>query len=257
MNLNMSHETRDRFDSVIANGDRDGLNDGDHSTETFRTSRTLVIIDSRALDRECLAKSIRSHGVEWDVVSFGSVQEWRSKRGRLSTTSVIVLSIGGRKVTEAPVAEEIRSLSSDFPAVPVVILADTDQLPQILKALEFGARGFIPTSVGIDVCIEAIRLALAGGTFVPVNNVLAIRQAFENGDGSADPVSGIFTPRQAEVADALRRGKANKIIAYELNLRESTVKVHVRNIMKKLKATNRTEVAYKVNDLYSDNRPAS
>jgi DNA-binding NarL/FixJ family response regulator len=47
--------------------------------------------------------------------------------------------------------------------------------------------------------------------------------------------------------EALRRGKANKIIAYELNMRESTVKVHVRNIMKKLKAKNRTEVAFLTN----------
>jgi DNA-binding NarL/FixJ family response regulator len=46
------------------------------------------------------------------------------------------------------------------------------------------------------------------------------------------------------VIDALRRGKPNKIIANELNMRESTVKVHVRNIMKKLNATNRTQVAY-------------
>ena len=60
----------------------------------------------------------------------------------------------------------------------------------------------------------------------------------------------IFTLRQAEVVQALRKGKANKIIAYELNLRESTVKVHIRNIMKKLKATNRTEVAYKLNDMF-------
>jgi DNA-binding NarL/FixJ family response regulator len=49
--------------------------------------------------------------------------------------------------------------------------------------------------------------------------------------------------------DALRRGKANKIIAYELNMKESTVKVHVRNIMKKLRATNRTQVAYIANRL--------
>jgi len=48
---------------------------------------------------------------------------------------------------------------------------------------------------------------------------------------------------------ALRRGKANKVIAYELNMRESTVKVHVRNIMKKLKARNRTEVAFMANEL--------
>lgn len=58
-----------------------------------------------------------------------------------------------------------------------------------------------------------------------------------------------FTARQSAVAEGLRRGKANKIIAYELNLCESTVKVHIRNIMKKLGATNRTEVAYKIGDM--------
>jgi len=65
--------------------------------------------------------------------------------------------------------------------------------------------------------------------------------------------NGMFTTRQAAVIEALKRGKANKIIAYELEMRESTVKVHVRNIMKKLKATNRTEVAYKANLLLSGN----
>jgi hypothetical protein len=50
---------------------------------------------------------------------------------------------------------------------------------------------------------------------------------------------------------SLREGKANKIIAYELNMCESTVKVHVRNIMKKLKARNRTEVAFKTAELFA------
>lgn len=63
-------------------------------------------------------------------------------------------------------------------------------------------------------------------------------------------MAGMFTQRQEEVIRELRRGKANKIIAYELNLRESTVKVHIRNIMKKLKATNRTEVAYKLSEMF-------
>jgi hypothetical protein len=49
------------------------------------------------------------------------------------------------------------------------------------------------------------------------------------------------------VVESLRQGKPNKIIAYELNLCESTVKVHVRNIMKKLRAKNRTEVAFLMN----------
>ena len=69
--------------------------------------------------------------------------------------------------------------------------------------------------------------------------------------------NGLFTARQAAVVEALRRGKANKIIAYELKMRESTVKVHVRNIMKKLHATNRTEVAYLANRLLNGEELAS
>ncbi len=52
--------------------------------------------------------------------------------------------------------------------------------------------------------------------------------------------------------NALTQGKPNKIIAYELNLRESTVKVHIRNIMKKVGAKNRTEVIFKVSDLFKN-----
>jgi DNA-binding NarL/FixJ family response regulator len=51
-----------------------------------------------------------------------------------------------------------------FRPAPVVVLADHDDLAQILKALESGARGYIPSSVGIEICAEAIFLALAGGT---------------------------------------------------------------------------------------------
>jgi DNA-binding NarL/FixJ family response regulator len=59
----------------------------------------------------------------------------------------------------------------------------------------------------------------------------------------------MFTVRQTAVVKALRQGKPNKIIAYELKMKESTVKVHVRNIMRKLKAKNRTQVAYMTNQL--------
>jgi DNA-binding NarL/FixJ family response regulator len=51
------------------------------------------------------------------------------------------------------------------------------------------------------------------------------------------------------VIEMIRQGKANKTIAYELNMCESTVKVHVRNIMKKLRARNRTQVAFIANQM--------
>jgi DNA-binding NarL/FixJ family response regulator len=59
----------------------------------------------------------------------------------------------------------------------------------------------------------------------------------------------LFTSRQAVVAEELRQGKANKIIAYDLSMCENTVKVHVRNIMKKLRAANRTEAAFKLSKM--------
>jgi DNA-binding NarL/FixJ family response regulator len=54
----------------------------------------------------------------------------------------------------------------------------------------------------------------------------------------------MFTTREQDALSLIRQGKSNKQIAYELKLSESTVKVHVRNIMAKLKAHNRTQVVY-------------
>ena len=59
------------------------------------------------------------------------------------------------------------------------------------------------------------------------------------GGGGAFLLCGLLTDRQAAVADAISRGMPNKVIAYELNLCENTVKVHIRGIMKKLQARNR------------------
>ena len=221
-----------------------------HGGPPLSGERSLVIIDVRALDRECLAQCIAAHKLDMRVVAFGSMEEWRRSWQDYPPLAAILLNIGGRTIYENAVAEEIAILSSEF-AAPIIVLADTDDLGQIMKALECGAKGYIPSSVNIEVCIEAIALSLAGGIFVPASSVFAMRQVLNTGGTGARPsLSGMFTARQAEVAEALRRGKANKIIAYELNLRESTVKVHIRNIMKKVKATNRTEVAYKINDLF-------
>jgi DNA-binding NarL/FixJ family response regulator len=212
--------------------------------------RCLLIIDGRALDRECLAKALIGQGLSMQVSAVGSVDEWRKGKEFQPPAGAILFSIIGRKISDVSVINEISRLTAEFRAVPIVILADSDELSQVLKALEYGARGYIPTSVGVEVCVVAIELAVAGGMFVPASSVLAVRHLIETGRQEAPPLSGMFTLRQAEVVRALRKGKANKIIAYELNLRESTVKVHIRNIMKKLKATNRTEVAYKLNDLF-------
>ncbi|OJU87360.1 MAG: hypothetical protein BGO06_09765 [Shinella sp. 65-6] len=184
-----------------------------------------------------------------EFIAVTSAEHWKSLADDAPPLVAILLNIGGESADDPSVAECVRALSMEFD-VPVILLADSVDLLQIMKALEFGAKGYIPSSVTIDVCIEAIALSLAGGVFLPASSVLAMRQVLESEVSVERPLDSMFTARQIEVVNALRRGKANKIIAYELNLRESTVKVHIRNIMKKMKATNRTEVAYKLNELF-------
>lgn len=218
-----------------------------------RQTHSLVILDNRELDRQCLAQCMAAQKADLQILAFGSIEEWKQKRDEYAPLSAILLNVGGKKVDEPAVSEQIRKLSSEFASTPLIVLADSDDFGQIVRALECGAKGFIPASVSVNVCMELIALSVAGGIFVPASALFAMRHLLDSNNSTARPLAGIFTDRQAEVVEALRRGKANKIIAYELNLRESTVKVHVRNIMKKVKATNRTEVVFKLNDLFQTN----
>ena len=215
-----------------------------------QASRTLLVIDTRVRDRECLAGSIAARRVDMDVVALGSFADWNLERDLHPPLAAVMVNIGGRLLGGPSVAEEIRKLVSECGATPVIAMADTDELGEIFQALDCGAKGYIPSTLGISVCVEAVSLVLAGGVFVPASCVAsASRQMLATSDATERQAS-FFTSRQSAVVEALKRGKANKIIAYELNMCESTVKVHVRNVMRKLKATNRTEVVYKVNKLF-------
>jgi DNA-binding NarL/FixJ family response regulator len=225
------------------------INGRSSSEKLAARKRSIVILDQRALDGQCLARCLASQKLDMDVFAVTTIDQWKARRDEAAQMAAILLNIGGRSVDDQVVAAQIQSLSAEF-QVPVILLADDVDLLQIMKALELGAKGYIPSSVTIDVCVEAVALSLAGGIFLPASSVLAMRQLLEVEAPPVRPLGSMFTARQVEVVTALRRGKANKIIAYELNLRESTVKVHIRNIMKKMKATNRTEVAYKLNDLF-------
>ena len=164
---------------------------------------------------------------------------------------VVVLSAGARPKNAESVQREIKLLSRAPAPLPMIFLSDTEEPKQILDTLEQGARGYIPTSTSLRLAIEAIRLVRAGGTYAPAD-ILRAGLKNESGGRRKPSGNGILTARQSAVLQAVRKGKANKIIAYELDMRESTVKVHVRNLMRKLMATNRTELAYLARDLLDD-----
>lgn len=212
----------------------------------------IVIFDRRVLTRECLAQALKAANAEYEILAYSSVSDWMQAKPAPQTASLIVLCASPRKNREHEVGRELALIGQIADAPPIVLLADEDEPDQIIEALDGGVRGYIPMSVSLSVAVEAIHLVRAGGTYVPVSSLLSCRRTMEtSAQAPSDTNGGVFTSRQTAVLKALREGKANKLIAYELSMRESTVKVHVRNIMKKLKARNRTEVAFKTSEIFA------
>jgi DNA-binding NarL/FixJ family response regulator len=201
----------------------------------------LVIVDAQALSRECLAR-VLSHDQNVSAECFATLDDWMASR-QLTHTSLVVLCQYGRSDIDS--LSEVGRLAELAPHCPAVILSDNEDPDLIVRMLGKNVRGYVPTSLSIAVVVQAIELVRARGVYVPASSLIAAHSVQESEPTTVQKSDGFFTARQTAVVEALRHGKANKIIAYELSMRESTVKVHVRNIMKKLHATNRTEVAYK------------
>jgi DNA-binding NarL/FixJ family response regulator len=212
----------------------------------------IVVIDQRALTRDCLVNCLKAKRSDYVVLAFATVAQWQEVASTHPPAAVIVLCTPGRKNADLQIERDLSFVSHDGTGVPVVIVSDAEDADHVIAALEHGARGYIPTSVTLDVAVEAMHFVEAGGTFVPASSLTSSRRAADAGAEHKGQLCGLFTARQAAVLEAVRQGKANKRIAYELNMREGTVKVHVRNIMKKLKARNRTEVAVLASALLAD-----
>lgn len=213
----------------------------------------IVVIERRSLIRGCFAASI-GPALQQIVLTFGTVREWLEQReGR--EAALVIFSVPDLENDEEARAEFVLLIDNDD-GTPLIVSSDSEAPNAVVDMLQRGARGYVPTTMSLEVWIEALRLVRAGGVFAPVDTLLEQRTLIdtagrdEEESAALKPESSdLLTTRESTVVNALRRGKANKVIAYELNMCESTVKVHVRNIMKKLGARNRTEVAFIANEM--------
>ncbi len=127
------------------------------------------------------------------------------------------------------------SLTERYPALPIIILSASNQMVDIQRALDAGAMGYIPKDTTSAVMLNAIRLVLSGGIYIPSNFVQQQTQTHKN-----KCLTGI-TPRQMQVLALLTQGLSNKVIAAQLGLAEGTVKMHITSIFKILGVSNRTQ----------------
>jgi DNA-binding NarL/FixJ family response regulator len=212
------------------------------------TEKKVIIVESRIFLRECIQRSIES-ALSIPVETLTSFSELDDQR-TIGSARLVIISLdetGGQENAKA------LSIISDLAlSLPTIILSSKYNFEVMRAVMGCGAKGYIPMTMGFEIAVEAVRFVLAGGTYVPAECLLsAIPSA---GTPSRPVASGAITSRELAVVRAIHQGKPNKIIAYELNMCESTVKVHVRHIMKKLRAKNRTDVAIKATALLACSR---
>ena len=200
----------------------------------------IAVVESRMFLRECIRRSMQS-AFSLPVVTCSTLSELELK---LKDASAAIVILSWMEASNEANTNALQSLSELVPNVPVIVLAQKNDVDLARTAIRHGAKGYIPCTLGVDITVEAVRFVLAGGTYVPQDCVLAT-----GGSGIAagqpSPSVGAVTGRELAVVRAIQQSKSNKVMAYDLNMCESTVKVHVRNIMKKLNARNRAEVAIK------------
>jgi DNA-binding NarL/FixJ family response regulator len=202
----------------------------------------LFYIDSRAFTRDCIGRWLQSSLNEFDVCLLSDPEQLTQAPSTDDRVRAVIINTSSDRMSSGAVAGLLARVGEVLPAVPLAVLSDFEDPENIREAFGLGVRGYIPTSLASRVAVGAMHLVCVGGTFAPPAALLSQGDRSEGVIG--EPLIEGFTQRQAQILECLRRGMANKLIAYELNMCESTVKVHVRNIMKKLKATNRTQVAY-------------
>ncbi|WP_028879818.1 LuxR C-terminal-related transcriptional regulator [Terasakiella pusilla] len=132
---------------------------------------------------------------------------------------------------------------------PVVILSGHFNRHDVLEAVERGAAGYVPKTISGSAMVNALRLVLSGEKYIPS---AAFQDSPESNDDSPIGRSAIaqtatdgplsrLSDREKEILGHLIEGNTNKEIARKLGLQEITVKVHLRNIYRKMEAANRAQ----------------
>lgn len=215
---------------------------------------SVAVIDGNTLFRDCLAHCLAVADTGLTLAGYQDVDHWHRTVPDVPA-GIVLLCATGLESTRVSVRRNVAFVLRAAPAAQVIVVSDMEEALEIIEALEQGAKGYISMSADLDVAVAAIRLVRAGGTFVPACSLAGFRAvAASTSDPKArvDQDDSLFTDRQLEVIRLLRQGEANKRIAYSLNVGESTVKVHVRNIMRKIKARNRTEIAFLTKGLFPE-----
>ncbi len=154
---------------------------------------------------------------------------------------LIVLDLNLPGVVGLSCLNRVREIA---PLTPMLIVSAVDDPATMSDVIRAGGTGYVPKSAQRQMLVDAIRVIMGGGTYLPMEGMIALRDSQPPPAAQQDPASrDALTSRQRRVLELLGHGKSNKQIAVELQISEITVKAHVSSILKKMGLNNRVQAA--------------
>lgn len=202
----------------------------------------ILLIDDHTLFRSGV-KALLQRQPDFEVVDEAADGVEGIKRAKQHRPDVILLDLNMPGLSGL---ETLQLLVQDLPDTAVVMLTVSEEVDELTAAVRAGACGYLLKNIEADALDAAIRKAASRQPVITEHMtaklVEQMRQPAQPAPRPGDSGEAL-TAREREIVRELALGASNKEIARTLDLAESTVKIHVRNILRKLKLTSRVQVA--------------
>jgi two-component system, NarL family, nitrate/nitrite response regulator NarL len=196
----------------------------------------VLIADDHPLYREAAALQIRRLYHEAHVQEVASLAELRAATDQAPAFDLILVDYYMPGMS----ADELAGLVRDFPSTPLAVISGMVGNADILAAARAGVRGYIPKTSSSEYFARALQLLLAGGTSIPTEVLMDPAPSHETPAWLAK-----MSTREQEVLRGVVQGQSNKEIGRVLGLAEVTIKLHLRNVFRKMAVKSRSEAAVK------------
>lgn len=216
------------------------------SGKTMATSDkpiSVLLVDDHTLFRSGIKSLLQRHA-DFTVIGEASDGVEGIKRAKQLRPDVVLLDLNMPGMSGL---ETLQLLLQDCPNTAVILLTVSEEAEDLTAALQAGARGYLIKNIDADYLVRAIKRAAAGESVLAEAMTTKLVAQLQGGPQArpAEPPSDLdkLTPREKEILSCLARGESNKVIARTLDVAESTVKIHVQNILKKLNLSSRVQAA--------------
>jgi two-component system nitrate/nitrite response regulator NarL len=201
----------------------------------------VFLIDDHTLFRSGV-KALLSRTAEFDVVGEAADGLDGVKRAKALQPDVVLLDL---HMPGTSGKDALALLLEDLPGAKVLMLTVSEDGEDLVATLRGGATGYLLKNIDTETLLEAIRRAAAGESVVSPQMTGKLVQGLKTpARGEAVPAEkDKLSPREREIMGFLAKGASNKEIARDLALAESTVKIHVQHILRKLNLSSRVQAA--------------